>query len=280
MGRQNYRGRPAQQPVRSSATSQRATSLDLRKEYPLPSDTMSALKKFVDEGKTCRNTGLLFDRYIGYLSEWRLDDKRSNPKKDHLAFLEQVPVEDELRRAAVARWRAQVGNLAEVFEATPAWRFLTGLGRKGPLEVGFTFHPLYGFPYIPGSSLKGLALAYARETTKDEELLERVFGSTQQQGQAVFHNALPVIAPSFEMDVMNPHYTDYYQDKRAPTNWQSPTPIFFLTLSKRSRFVFGVSGAMQAQASEWLKNGLRKLGAGAKTSAGYGYWRIDEQASK
>ncbi|MBK9095192.1 MAG: hypothetical protein IPM84_21030 [Anaerolineae bacterium] len=39
------------------------------------------------------------------------------------------------------------------------WRLVTGLGRKGPLEVGFTFHR-YGFPILPGSSLKGLARAW------------------------------------------------------------------------------------------------------------------------
>ncbi|QRN84303.1 type III-B CRISPR module RAMP protein Cmr6 [Chloroflexota bacterium] len=39
-------------------------------------------------------------------------------------------------------------------------RLIIGLGGKGTLEMGITLHHLYGFPYIPGSALKGLARSY------------------------------------------------------------------------------------------------------------------------
>ncbi|MCL0057760.1 type III-B CRISPR module RAMP protein Cmr6 [Dehalococcoidales bacterium] len=41
------------------------------------------------------------------------------------------------------------------------WRMVVGLGTTHPLETGMTLHQLYGFPYIPGSSVKGLARSFA-----------------------------------------------------------------------------------------------------------------------
>ena len=39
-------------------------------------------------------------------------------------------------------------------------RLIIGLGGKGTLKMGITLHHLYGFPYIPGSALKGLARTF------------------------------------------------------------------------------------------------------------------------
>jgi CRISPR-associated protein Cmr6 len=99
-----------------------------------------------------------------------------------------------------------------------------------------------------------------------------------QTGQAVFYDAMPVDDPKLELDVMNPHYPKYYAREETPTNWQSPVPIYFLTVAPNVRFEFAVGwrGAPNAElhqmAVEWLKGGLTELGAGAKTNAGYGYF--------
>ena len=244
--------------------------------YPIPRDTQRALEVFRGAGKQCRNLGLLFDRYIGYLAGWRLDDKRTSPKKEALDQIRHTPIERELFDAYVHRWRALIGD-AVVLEGSPTWRFLTGLGRKGPLEVGFTFHPLYGLPIIPGSGLKGLAHAYARVVARASEAdLARVFGTQAQQGKAIFFDAIPAVPPTLELDVMNPHYPDYYQGDEPPADWQSPQPVFFLTLGANSKFLFAVGGEEKAQASQWLLEALQQMGAGAKTSAGYGYWKVEE----
>ena len=273
-------GRPPQGRPANTRPVAPVAALDMSKQFPLPPDTMETLRRFTHEGKSCRNPGLLFDRYIGYLAGWRLDDKRSNPKREHLLLVAQSSIENELMLSVQRRWRAGIGQQAVFFEAAPKWRFLTGLGRKGPLEVGFTFHPLYGFPIIPGSSLKGLALAYAREQHVTEAELVRVFGAQTGMGAAIFYDAMPSKPPRLELDVMNPHYPKYYQGKAGkgkpppPANWDSPQPIFFLTLGKDSGFEFAVGGAARAEAADWLKGGLAQLGAGAKTSAGYGYWKV------
>jgi len=58
--------------------------------------------------------------------------------------------------------------------------------------------------------------------------------------------------------------------------------VFFLTVGKEImfRFAVGACGKFGAQAKEkalaWLKEALREMGAGAKTSAGYGYFSESE----
>lgn len=269
----NHRGRRT--PERGAS---RATSPATEWLYPIPQDTRRALETFRGKNKEYCNLGLLFDRYIGYLPGWRLDDKHSNPKKDALEQIRKVSLElekdRELLDAYAQRWRTLIGD-AVVLEGNPKWRFLTGLGRKGPLEVGFTFHPLYGFPIIPGSGLKGLAHAYAKLVTHVSDAdLARVFGTPTQQGKAIFFDAIPAVPPVLELDVMNPHYPDYYQKDEPPANWQSPQPVFFLTLGAASTFWFAVGGEEKGRAAEWLLAALDQMGAGAKTSAGYGYWRV------
>src|SRR5207245_1060872 len=40
--------------------------------------------------------------------------------------------------------------------ATSAWRLVVGWATNPALEAGLTLHHLYGFPFIPGSSVKGI----------------------------------------------------------------------------------------------------------------------------
>ncbi len=107
-----------------------------------------------------------------------------------------------------------------------------------------------------------------------------VFGTLDQAGGAVFFDAMPTSAFQLEIDIMNPHFAPYYQGKEPPGDWHNPNPITFLAVPKDKEFAFAVAwrrGAPHAELLEracvWLKNGLRDLGAGAKTSAGYGFFR-------
>ena len=220
---------------------------------------------------------------------------------------------------------------AVAFTLRTDWRLVTGLGRKGPLEVGFTFHR-YGFPILPGSSLKGLARAWgllrvaealdvadlgrldAALSQDDNEKFEKewpalaqapksaavarrtadgwreLFGTTANAGRAVFLDAIPAAAavPTLDLDIMNPHYPKYYQGFEAPTDSQNPIPVYFLTVAADTEFQFAVGwrGSLDEHAKSyrrtaqtWLRQGLLNLGAGAKTSAGYGYFVAVETAA-
>lgn len=267
-------------------------------QYPLPSDTQVALQHFAGRKKLsdqCHNPGLLFERYT---PEFR----RSGDKQEALENIRRCKPD----RQAMDAYRARLYALAKAadaitFQAKTDWRFVTGLGRNTPFEVGFTFHRLYGFPVIPGSSLKGLARAWAyfrlQEEKPDSEpeadpLFAAVFGqasagdeSEGSVGGAVFFEAVPLDNPELELDVMTPHFPDYYSDNTnriPPADDQNPIPIPFLTVKAGVCFGFAVgwrgepNPETHAQAVDWLKAGLENLGAGGKTAAGYGYWIAEE----
>lgn len=259
-------------------------------KYPLPGDTQQVLRRF--QLVQCRNPGLLFSRFA---PDWRGEPTQ---KRSGLEAVRTVKPDADLLAGFRQRWRNVVTALqGEVFEGTTDWRLVVGLGQKGPLEVGFTFHRLYGIAMIPGSALKGLARAYAYLVEGRDEAdadFRAVFGRAPKAGQdqsqaeagsAIFFDAIPLTGPELDLDVMNPHYQDYYQGNAPPADWQSPVPIYFLTLKRGIRFAFAVGWRkpmdedglqLRSLAAQWLQKGLQELGAGAKTSAGYGYFTVPE----
>jgi CRISPR-associated protein Cmr6 len=127
-------------------------------QLPLPKKSREAFGR-----KQSPNIGLLFERYTQFQDGWVLKDigKRKPSSKQYLLDeLSNTSIGDEERKAFAQRWQKMVAP-AEAWRMTPTWRFVTGMGNKTALEVGFTFHRVYGFPYIPSSSLKGLARAVA-----------------------------------------------------------------------------------------------------------------------
>ncbi|GAB4330013.1 MAG: hypothetical protein Kow0069_37660 [Promethearchaeota archaeon] len=96
-------------------------------------------------------------------------------------------------------------------------------------------------------------------------------------------------APTYAVDVMNPHYGDYYQHGMTPGDWLTPTPITFLTFAPlRWKFRFALLGPKKlieradelanqlgnddalAFVVHLLRKALESRGIGAKTNAGYG----------
>lgn len=255
--------------------------------YPIPHQSVAAFT--APKVKSSQNAGLVFDRFAPYTRD------NDGAKKSGFEQVRQAAknADTALLAAFNARWELDAQAIgAQSFTLKTDWRFITGLGRKGPLEAGFTFNR-YGFPILPGSSVKGIARAYAtlvENKTEDDADFVAIFGrapkqgeseSAAQSGHAIFLDAIPTHVPTLELDIMNPHFPDYYQGTQFPTDWQSPKPVFFLTVAPNTEFRFAVGwrGAvnmeLQNRAQEWLMNGLMELGAGAKTSAGYGYFKKD-----
>ncbi|MCL1489787.1 MAG: type III-B CRISPR module RAMP protein Cmr6 [Pseudanabaena sp. Salubria-1] len=185
---------------------------------------------------------------------------------------------------------------ARTFTASPEWRMVVGLGQSSILETAMTLDRVTGIPIIPASALKGLAASYAMlsvlETTQREQAekdensdFANIFGTQDKAGKVIFLDAVPTEAPTLEPDIMNCHYPDYYGGKTPnPTPYQSPNPVYFLTLGRNSKFAFALAGrdssnntaVLVRQAENWLKTGLQELGIGAKTAAGYGYLEVSE----
>ncbi len=274
---------------------------------PIPQKSLSAWRKH--NNQTPQNPGLIFDRFtpIDPYALGKSDKPDSEVKKRAWQEVEKASrkIDVVLLRNWNMRWEAVARTTnAEPLSLKTDWRFVTGLGRKGPLEVGFTFN-LCGFPVLPGSSVKGIARAWAvfilggEDRAKANPDFMAIFGCAPegkdegeaQSGRAVFFDAIPSKMPKLELDIMNPHFPDYYSDDKGrtpPTDSQSPVPVYFLTVAKQQEFSFAVGwrGPMDGEAirlrnkaKEWLVSGLTELGAGAKTSAGYGYFQPPEVAA-
>jgi CRISPR-associated protein Cmr6 len=261
---------------------------------PLPAE----VRQVANNGNRCDNIGLWLDRFLTVNPQnWEITQEA----KHRLRLMKLVGqpewrsrMQEKLnalqnRHEAMLEWYKQRDFAVRHIEAKPVWRFVVGLGAAHVLETGITLHRLFGLPIIPGSALKGAAKAYAQLVegrTDDDPELVAVFGTTEQAGSVIFFDAIPLEVPKFQLDIMNPHYPQYY-DKRGgsskepvpPADWDSPRPVFFLTVTETPyRFAIAARSEQGNRlldlAEKWLKGALAELGIGAKTSADYGFWDV------
>jgi CRISPR/Cas system CMR subunit Cmr6 (Cas7 group RAMP superfamily) len=188
----------------------------------------------------------------------------------------------EARRHAALAVLKRTGRVnVRTLELEVRGALVTGTGAGGVRDVGIELHTTYGWPILPGSSLKGVAREYARQTGHPN--LEAIFGSApeaedQTPGSVAFFDALPwrhgieVVVHS-----MTPHTRGYRSDPPAsgpipPGESISPVPIAFLAL-QRGRFVAQLAGPEPYVeiAADLLEKAVDDLGVGAKTASGYGY---------
>ena len=196
----------------------------------------------------------------------------------------------------------------EVKEAilTSCWRLIINLGAASVYETSLLFHRNYSVPYIPGSAVKGVTkhwaiqkfAEYCKKSIKDvssnlensedlgfevdgiafKELIE-IFGTQNKKGKVLFFDAFPIFDKNKDfivLDVMNVHYKPYYEGSAVPGDWYTPTPIFFLTVEKGTKFRFALASKdseLTGKTTSLLKEALENFGIGAKTSAGYGCFK-------
>jgi CRISPR-associated protein Cmr6 len=166
------------------------------------------------------------------------------------------------------------------YEGKVIWRLVIGLGQESIYETSITLHRNYSVPFIPGSAVKGITYHYAKEykNLPATEIAE-IFGDQNNKGKVIFFDALPIIEQDTNfivLDVMNVHYKPYYEKGEAPGDWHSPNPIFFLAVEKGIKFRFLLASKnknLVEKATELMREALENIGIGAKTSAGYGYFR-------
>jgi len=198
------------------------------------------------------------------------------------------------RREAAVRRRVARGRLRgrEVVHrrvvVRPQWRTVTGIGdRHNPHEIGIALHGTYGWPVLPGSTIRGAVRAHAGaearalaepERTRGLARLETLLGPSPASaehriGQVDFLDALPAGSPvRVTVDGVTPHVQPYHGGKEPPAEWHNPVPSAFLTISGGS-FAIDFLGPPDAadQVAAWCVAACDTGGIGAKTAAGYGY---------
>ena len=275
-------------------------------EVPVRGSVKQAVAHADPSGST--NLGLRFYKYVDvWSSSWALESGSKNEAGAKLQFLEKmIRLSDRLGaqggeglvllHAARCRLDRLMASLSASGWTTnrqtlrSSWRMVTGLGISHPFETGFVFHHTLGVPFLPGSSVKGAAAAFARQKLDEQDpawptkVKEAAFGDNEHAGRVVFFDALPTIWPKLEIDIMNPHYAEYYNGSKPPADWLSPTPIHFLAIAAGQPFEFAVAvkperKADETNASELLSLATRAVqgaategGLGGKSAVGYGYF--------
>lgn len=274
---------------------------------PLPQEARALYKKqrlALDKA----NKGLLFERfYDGYENDFSLEQGSHAAELNSLGIIGRCGSESELKEAAKRRVNLVSGLGGQFGVFATDWHFVSGMGNAHPVENGFTWHPVYGTPYLPGSTVKGLLRAWMehwanaeQDKEQRQQLVHDWFGRSAgtggksdagKAGDLIFFDAIPVERPAVSVDIMTPHMGKWYEQggekitaESQPGDWHSPVPVPFLVTAD-ARFVFSVAprtpkaqvDGLAEQAMEHLKDALAWLGAGAKTAAGYGHMSFDER---
>lgn len=247
------------------------------------------------------NTGLYFEKF---LNAWILNNiaVQIKPEDKYLFFQNVIKYRNWNNTSAenLTAYRERQLRLASriqarVLSAKTRSRLVVGLGSNHPSEAGFIWHRNLGVPYIPASSVKGMMKAFLHpdfpwgETAIDDEEINRnirrLFGDVKDGiGSLILFDAFPKCVPQLEVDVMTPHYGDYYTNpkKFPPADYYQPTPVPFLTVAPNQTFEFiiatrepgsGGAEAVLSEGTELLSKGLESLGLGAKTAVGYGVFK-------
>lgn len=258
---------------------------------PEPLAAAGAASLIRRSGNRRENLGLWFNFFL----EWNFG---AAPEVDKQQLHRQAPAHNlrdllaghMARRDRLLAEMTAAGYVCRKAEVRTESRLAAGQGNPNPVENGMTFHQPLGFPIIPGSSLKGVAAAYAeifegrpRDGESPDPDVGRVFGGSREtagRGTVLFFDAYPAPTdqPLVECDVLTPHYGKYYGDggRTPPADYHSPIPNAFLTVPEGRKFRFEIAGRSAADvelAWEWLSNALIDLGVGGKTRAGYGRFR-------
>jgi CRISPR-associated protein Cmr6 len=255
---------------------------------------IEVLSEILKNGVLYSNPGLAFYKLHTLSSKETFinNPNKEGIKKDYLESLIKRLDERSISEA-VERVRRLTEDIEEKFvckklSAKVGYRLVVGMGYPSFVENGLLFHHTYGIPYIHGESIKGLTRHMYTESKGEDDRCAELFGTQEREGKLIFFDAFPLdFKPeNLTVDIMNPHYQEYYQDssKKPPADWYNPIPIFFLTVEEvEFTFLIGYDplrvnkkkgDELLEEAVELLKKGLETYGLGGKRRKGYGWFDI------
>jgi CRISPR type III-B/RAMP module RAMP protein Cmr6 len=230
--------------------------------------------------------GLMLQRYVAHPAD---GSTRWQHAKGEIQDAARTAIPCDLYKAAYERWKQSLPELTAANDLQTVGRLIVGLGTENVLETGIRLHHIYGMPILPGSALKGLAAHYCHtiwgenepKFKNDGNYHQLLFGTTDESGCIVFHDGWFVPDSDKEplkLDVMTPHHPKWLDGSVPPTDFDSPTPVPFLSVS--GKFYVAVSWygpedyeksiAWTKMAFELALAGLTDWGIGGKTTSGYG----------
>jgi CRISPR-associated protein Cmr6 len=228
------------------------------------------------------HANLLLDRYVDPERLQKKENKETHSDAEWQRLLNTMP--PSAYKLAFNRWKSIISPQSAdsansslvrlVREGQVAGRFVTGLGAESVFEVNIRLHHTYGVPFVPGTGLKGSLRAFMENVLGHFHEAEFLFGTTESAGFAKFFDAwwVPGSAPAsgLALDVISVHHPQYYNGQGAPTDFEQPNPVHFLTAQGKFLFVLEIPRDWESYMDKLLAAALASSGVGAKKTSGYG----------
>jgi len=222
--------------------------------------------------------------FVEYLRWMRsLDQGNKDGTKLQILQLSEDKADYSKRLAKLTERTKKIAGEGNYFQVKCPWRIRVG-GHRGPESILLPAFDALGMPFIPSSTLRGVARAEAlRQLNNDEKEVEKFFGSldakdSDRMGKIVFLDAYPVASRDdksggLTVDMANNIWT--WNGDRLD---YAPNPNPFLSLQEPI-FLIGIRAAITVsddakkslidKVMGWLTAGL-KNGAGSQVNSGYG----------
>jgi CRISPR-associated protein Cmr6 len=159
----------------------------------------------------------------------------------------------------------------EVITVRFPWRLRVG-GTRGFRELILpVFHPIYGIPYVPSSSLKGFLRAWACKAKQHQfkRILGFIDGEESSLAAVQILDAFPT-KPCLKLDMANPQWT--WQGNQVAYG-TVPHPLLSMAeVTLKIGLIRTSVGTVEdvEKAKQWLEQAFQAEGLGARVSAGYG----------
>ena len=222
--------------------------------------------------------------FVEYLRWMRsLDQGNKDGTKIQILQLSEDKADYSKRLAKLTERTKRIAGEGNYFQVKCPWRIRVG-GHRGPESILLPAFDALGMPFIPSSTLRGVARAEAlRQLNNDEKEVEKFFGSldakdSDRMGKIVFLDAYPM--PSRDdksggltVDMANNIWTwngdrlDYAPNPNPFLSLQEP--IFLIGIRAASTVSDDAKKSLIDKVMGWLTAGL-KNGAGSQVNSGYG----------
>lgn len=222
--------------------------------------------------------------FVEYLRWMRsLDQGNKDGTKLQILQLSEDKADYSKRLAKLTERTKLIAGEDNYFRVKCPWRIRVG-GHRGPESILLPAFDALGMPFIPASTLRGVARAEAlRQLHNDEKEVEKYFGSLNakdcdRMGKIVFLDAYPVPSRDDKSGGLTVDMANNIWSWEGDRLDYAPNPNPFLSLQEPI-FLIGIRAAITVsddakkslidKVMGWLTAGL-KNGAGSQVNSGYG----------
>jgi len=230
------------------------------------------------------NASLLFEKFLlplDYKAEPEQKDEALKRLLDGHITLDAQRKAKALSEQIHRTHRERAGTLYATLQSRLAINLAEGLMEN----AGICLDRNTGSPYIPASAVKGCCHHAAYWMKKEKKLdpgtTEKLFGTTEAQGEIAFLPAYPEGDVGLDLDILTPHPRQHGRE-------ENPVPNKYPVVKEGTRFAFSYylnrscSGGGEAGETDARHELIQRIfevafesGIGAKTAAGLGWFQRD-----